>query len=79
MGVYDGVLTEIRFREDAAGRAPVEIGCERRVAGSLSYDPPLTSIHCIANRSGALAISLHVYGVAADRVASGVNRIYQGP
>ena len=76
VGVYDGVLTEIRFREDAAGRAPVEIGSERRAAGSLSFDPPLASIHRIANRSGAVAISLHVYGVPADRIATGVNRIY---
>jgi predicted metal-dependent enzyme (double-stranded beta helix superfamily) len=77
VGVYDGELTEIRFREDAAGRAPVEIGSERRIAGSLSFDLPLASIHRIANRSGVVAISLHVYGVAADRVASGVNRIYE--
>jgi predicted metal-dependent enzyme (double-stranded beta helix superfamily) len=76
VGVYDGELTEFRFREDAAGRAPVEIGSERRVAGSLSFDPPLGSIHRFANRSGAVAISLHVYGVAADRIATGVNCIY---
>ena len=76
VGVYDGELTEFRFREDAAGRTPVEIGSERRVAGSLSFDPPLGSIHRIANRSGAVAISLHVYGVPADRIATGVNRIY---
>jgi predicted metal-dependent enzyme (double-stranded beta helix superfamily) len=76
VGVYDGELTEIRFREDAAGRVPVEIGSERRAAGSLSFDPPLASIHRISNRSAAVAISLHVYGVAADRISSGVNRIY---
>ena len=77
VGVYDGVLTETRFCEDAAGRAPVEIGSERRAAGSLSFDPPLASIHRIANWSGAIAISLHVYGAAADRISSGVNRIYE--
>ena len=76
VGVYDGVLTEIRFREDATGCAPVEIGSERRPAGSLSFDPPLASIHRIANYSGAVAISLHVYGVGADRIATGVNRIF---
>jgi len=76
VGVYDGELTEIRFREDAARRAPIEIGSERRIAGSLTFDPPLASIHRIINRSGAVAISLHVYGVAADRISSGVNRIY---
>ena len=76
VGVYDGELTEVRFREDAAGRAPVEIGSERRVTGSLSFDPPLGSIHRIANRSRVVAISLHVYGVGSDRISSGVNRIY---
>ena len=76
VGVYDGELTEVLFCEDAAGRAPVEVGTERRVAGSLSFDPPLVSIHRIANRSGAVAISLHVYGVAAGRISSGVNRLF---
>jgi hypothetical protein len=30
----------------------------------------------IGNYSGVLAISLHVYGVGGDRIATGVDRIY---
>jgi predicted metal-dependent enzyme (double-stranded beta helix superfamily) len=76
VGVYDGELTETRYREGYGGRAPVEIGAERRAAGSLSFDPPQSAIHRIANRGGGVAISLHVYGVAADRISTGVNRLY---
>jgi predicted metal-dependent enzyme (double-stranded beta helix superfamily) len=76
VGVYDGELTETRYREGYGGRAPVEIGAERRAAGSLSFDPPRSAIHRIANRSGGVAISLHVYGVAPERISTGVNRVY---
>ena len=75
VGVYDGELTETRYREQD-GRAPVATAAEQRGPGSLSFDPPQSAIHRIANRSGAVAISLHVYGIAADRVSTGVNRLY---
>jgi predicted metal-dependent enzyme (double-stranded beta helix superfamily) len=75
VGVYDGELTEIYYRAQD-GRAPVECGRTQRTAGSLSFDPPQSAIHRIGNSSGAVAISLHVYGVAADRIAAGVNRLY---
>jgi predicted metal-dependent enzyme (double-stranded beta helix superfamily) len=76
VGVYDGELTETRYREGYGGRAPVEVGAELRGAGSLSFDAPQAAIHRIANRSGGVAISLHVYGVAPDRISTGVNRLY---
>jgi predicted metal-dependent enzyme (double-stranded beta helix superfamily) len=76
VAVYDGELTETRYREGFGGRAPVETGAERRTAGSLSFDPPQSAIHRIANRSGGVAVSLHVYGVAANRISTGVNRLY---
>ena len=75
VGVYDGELTETYYRVQD-GRAPVELGTAQRAAGSLSFDLPQSAIHRIGNRSGAVAISLHVYGVAADRIATGVNRLY---
>lgn len=77
VGIYDGELTETHYRDEDGGRQPVEIGSERRTAGSLSFDLPLTAIHRIANRSGAVAVSLHIYGVGPDRVATGVNRLYE--
>ena len=76
VGVYHGTLTETRYREDAVGRPPIPIGSTRRSAGTLSFEAASTSIHRLANESGELAISLHVYGIGSDRISSGVNRIY---
>jgi hypothetical protein len=33
------------------------------------------SVHRIGNAGGETAVSLHVYGVGAARVATGVNRV----
>jgi predicted metal-dependent enzyme (double-stranded beta helix superfamily) len=76
VGVYQGLLSESCYREAAAGGAPVLIGTTRRAAGTLSFDPAASGCHRIANESGAPAVSLHVYGVAPDRISTGVNRIY---
>jgi hypothetical protein len=69
------MLTETHYREAEVGEPPVEIGSGRHAVGASAFDPG-SGIHRLANVSGVLAISLHVYGVAADRVSSGVNRIY---
>ena len=76
VGVYQGVLSESYYREAAAGGSPVLVGTTRRGAGTLSFDPPASGIHRIANESGATAISLHIYGVAKDRISTGVNRLF---
>jgi len=75
VGVYRGMLTETYYREAGAGDRPMEMGSTRHAAGASIFDPG-SGIHRLANVSGVLAVSLHVYGVAADRIASGVNRIY---
>ena len=74
VGVYLGTLTETHYREGAGGVADV-IDARPRGAGSVSFDPARNGIHRIANDSGAVAISLHVYGVAQDLIATNVNRI----
>ena len=76
VGVYQGLLAESYYREGAGGSGPVLVGSSRRPAGTLSFDPPASGIHRIANESGAPAISLHVYGIAGERISTGVNRIY---
>jgi predicted metal-dependent enzyme (double-stranded beta helix superfamily) len=76
VGVYQGVLSESYYREAATGGAPVLVGTTRRAAGTLSFDPAASGIHRIANESGGPAVSLHVYGVARDRISTGVNRTY---
>ncbi|HXF67086.1 MAG TPA: cysteine dioxygenase family protein, partial [Burkholderiales bacterium] len=79
VGVYQGTLMETRYREDPAGGVPVAAGATLRAAGSLSFDPAAGGIHRLANESGELAVSLHVYGVAKERVSDGINRIYPMP
>lgn len=75
VGVYRGLLTETCYRAGAGGEPPVEIGSARHAVGESTFDPG-TGIHRIGNYSGVLAISLHIYGVGADRIATGVNRIF---
>ena len=74
VGVYQGMLTETYYREGAAGEPPVETGSARHAAGASTFEAG-SGIHRIANYSGVLAVSLHVYGVAKDRISTGVNRI----
>ena len=76
VGVYQGELTERYYRENAAGGPPVLVSSARRGGGTLSFEPAASGIHRIANESGAVAISLHVYGIAQDSISTGVNRIY---
>jgi predicted metal-dependent enzyme (double-stranded beta helix superfamily) len=76
VAVYQGALVETRYREGAAGGPPLPVGTAPRAAGSISFDPAAGSIHRLANESGALAVSLHVYGIAPERVSDGINRIY---
>jgi predicted metal-dependent enzyme (double-stranded beta helix superfamily) len=75
VGVYQGMLTETCYREGAAGEPPVETGSARHAAGASTFDAG-PGIHRIANYSGVLAVSLHVYGLPADRISTGVNRLF---
>jgi predicted metal-dependent enzyme (double-stranded beta helix superfamily) len=75
VGVYQGRLTESYYRESPMGGLPVLVDSLRRDAGTLSFDPPSSGIHRMANDSGAPAISLHVYGIGKEGIAAGVNRI----
>ena len=76
VGVYQGELTEGYYVEGPAGGPSVLVGSTRRGAGTLSFEPAASGIHRIANESGAVAISLHVYGIAKDNISTGVNRIH---
>lgn len=75
VGVYQGRLTETYYRESPSGGPPVMIGTAARGPGKPSFEPAAAGIHRIANDSGAVAISLHVYGVGQGGIAAGVNRI----
>ena len=67
-GVAEGELTEERFD---ARLAPLQT--VRYAAGEVAQTAP---IHRVANRGGAPLVSLHLYGVSAERLTTGINRIY---
>ena len=74
VGVYLGELTESRYSEEAG--VPRLLESRRRAARTLSFDAAGEGIHRLGNDSGSVAISLHVYGVAKERISTHVNRIF---
>ena len=73
LGIHRGTLTEHFF---TPGAPPRLAAAHLRREGDTSHgpaDPEL--IHCLANCSAETAISIHVYGVAFDQFAEGVNLI----
>ena len=74
-GVAEGELTEERFR--APGKLLEPLGTRTVGAGELAeIDLGGPIYHRVSNRSNRPLVSLHVYGVAADRLTTGINRIY---
>jgi len=67
-GVAEGELTEERFDEQGVLQRTV-----RYAAGDVA---PSSPIHRVANRGRAPLVSLHLYGVSAERLTTGINRIY---
>jgi predicted metal-dependent enzyme (double-stranded beta helix superfamily) len=71
-GVAEGELTEEQF--DAG----------LRLSGARNLSPGQTAgqdlhgetIHRVANRGRIPLVSLHLYGVSAERLTTGINRIY---
>ena len=74
-GVVEGELTEEQFREAGGAIEPIKTSVHR--AGEIAeLDADTKVIHRVCNRSRAPLASLHVYGVAAERLTTGINRIY---
>ena len=76
VGVYAGELVETFYRVEADGADPVPVRDVRRRPGDHCFDPGGPGIHRIHNEGRETAISIHVYGVGADHISTGVNRIY---
>ena len=71
-GIAEGELTEERFDETLK---LVKTGTYR--AGDVAErDPDCKAIHRVSNRSRGTIVSLHVYGVSADRLTTGINRTF---
>ena len=74
-GVAEGELHEELFR--APGALLESLGSKTIRAGEpaeLDLGGPI--YHRVSNHSRQPLVSLHVYGVAADRLTTGINRIY---
>lgn len=74
-GVAEGELTEETFR--APGKLLESLGSRTIRAGELAeLDSGGPLYHRVSNRTAKPLVSLHAYGVAADRLTTGINRIY---
>jgi predicted metal-dependent enzyme (double-stranded beta helix superfamily) len=77
--VLRGTLAEEHFRWDADAQAALPCGRIARREGDVVAAPPgLGQIHRLGNDGSAgpaPAVSLHVYGVARDAIATGVNHV----
>ena len=74
--VVMGTLTEELFDWVDEDTCAAVASARERATGSSSFvGAGSEGIHRLANRSSAIAVSLHVYGVHADAIASRVNRV----
>jgi predicted metal-dependent enzyme (double-stranded beta helix superfamily) len=74
-GVVEGELTEEQFREVGSNLELLKTSVHR--AGDIAdLDPDATVIHRVCNHSRAPLATLHLYGVAAARLTTGINRVY---
>lgn len=72
--VLQGTLRERHYRWDADGRVARLTGSVVREAGDVFSVPAgLGHVHALGNDGPSVAISLHLYGVDAERIATGVN------
>ncbi len=74
-GVVEGELTEEVFR--APGEYLEPVGSKQIRAGQLAeIDLGGALYHRVSNRTQKPLVTLHAYGVAADRLTTGINRMY---
>lgn len=76
VGVYDNELMETTYKDLGDGQLQ-ELGVAVRKQGSCTFSEPLSEVHMIHNHSPTPTVSLHIYGVAADRVGLDINKIYR--
>ncbi len=71
--VTDGPGVALR---DAVGRDRGWLRPEHRAGELAEFDLGGPIYHRVSNRTSRPLVSLHVYGVAADRLTTGINRLY---
>ena len=74
-GVAEGELTEEQFHVSYGKLTAVKTSLYR--PGDVAErDLDRKAIHRVSNRSRVTLVSLHLYGVSAERLTTGINRIY---
>jgi len=74
-GIAEGELTEELFRESYGKLSPLNTRLLR--AGEIAeHDLDGKAIHRVSNRTRGTIVSLHLYGISADRLTTGINRIF---
>ncbi|WP_322032943.1 cysteine dioxygenase family protein [Paraburkholderia sp. J76] len=74
--VLDGTLTETLYAWDEARQGADVVRSHPRASGAVAFGGRgRAGIHRLSNGSGAQAVSLHVYGVAAEHIATQVNDV----
>ncbi len=74
--VFENALEETVFRYDADAAKAEVLRTEARLPGySCFAGAGLDQIHRLGNSGGRPAISIHVYGVERERIATHVNRL----
>ncbi|OZI20103.1 hypothetical protein CAL26_21370 [Bordetella genomosp. 9] len=74
--VVSGELTETLYRWDEGARcAHVVEQASRRPGDIVTAAPGLGQVHRLGNAGDTVAVSLHVYGVDAQALTTGVNHV----
>ncbi|MEM5341741.1 cysteine dioxygenase family protein [Paraburkholderia azotifigens] len=74
--VIDGTLTETLYDWQADIDCASPVREQSREAGAVSFTRAgRTCIHRLGNGSGAAAVSLHIYGVSGEQIATHVNDV----
>lgn len=74
--VLQGELTETLYRWDEAAQCALPVReAARRPGDIVTAEAGLEQIHRLGNAGADLAVSLHVYGVDAQAIATGVNHL----
>lgn len=75
VAVYSGEIAETFYDHGDDDQSPQALRTVRRSPGTLSFDEGGAGVHRIANPGVDVAVSIHVYGIGAARIATGVNRV----
>ena len=72
-GVAEGDLTEEQFSPDGLRTGKTSV---YRAGQLADRDLECTLVHRVSNRTREPIVSLHLYGVAAARLTTGINKLY---